>query len=55
MTRLEVLLLFDNPLGSGGTVEVIKALCGSGVKQLHVAVAATLGLGRQTVRLCVNC
>ena len=34
MTRLEVLFLCDNPLGSGGIVEVIKALCGSGVKQL---------------------
>ena len=34
MSRLEVLWLDDNPIGSGGAVEVIKALCGSGVKQL---------------------
>ena len=34
MTRLERLSLGGNPLGRGGTVEVIKALCGSGVKQL---------------------
>ena len=34
MTRLEVLSLGCNPLGSGGAVEVIKALSGSGVKQL---------------------
>ena len=36
MTRLEVLWLGDNPIGSGGAVEVIKALCGSGVKQLSL-------------------
>ena len=34
MSRLEKLWLDDNPIGSGGAVEVIKALCGSGVKQL---------------------
>ena len=34
MTRLEELWLGWNPLGRGGAVEVIKALCGSGVKQL---------------------
>ena len=32
MTRLEVLWLDGNPIGSGGAVEVIKALCDSGVK-----------------------
>ena len=34
VTRLEKLWLGRNPLGSGGAVEVIKALCGSGVKEL---------------------
>ena len=34
MSRLEELWLGRNPIGSGGAVEVIKALCGSGVKQL---------------------
>ena len=34
MSRLEVLWLGDNPIGSGGAVEVIRALCGSGVKEL---------------------
>ena len=34
MTRLEDLQLGWNPIGRGGAVEVIKALCGSGVKQL---------------------
>ena len=34
MTRLEDLWLGWNSIGSGGAVEVIKALCGSGVKQL---------------------
>ena len=34
MSRLEELWLGNNPIGSGGAVEVIKALCGSGVKQL---------------------
>ena len=34
MTRIEELWLGRNPLGRGGAVEVIKALCGSGVKQL---------------------
>ena len=34
MARLEVLWLVNNPIGSGGAVEVIKSLCGSGVKQL---------------------
>ena len=36
MTRLEELRLNSNPIGSGGAVEVIKALCGSGVKQLEL-------------------
>ena len=36
MSRLEELYLGHNPLGSGGAVEVIKALCGSGVKQLRL-------------------
>ena len=36
MSRLEELYLGDNPIGSGGAVEVIKALCGSGVKQLRL-------------------
>ena len=34
MTRLEVLWLSYNPIGSGGAVKVIKALCGSGLKLL---------------------
>ena len=34
MSRLEELWLSDNLIGSGGAVEVIKALCGSRVKQL---------------------
>ena len=34
MSRLEVLWLGGNQIGSGGAVEVIKSLCGSGVKQL---------------------
>ena len=34
MSRLEELFVGHNPIGSGGAVEVIKALCGSGVKQL---------------------
>ena len=34
MSRLEELWLGGNPIESGGAVEVIKALCGSGVKQL---------------------
>ena len=34
MSSLEVLWLGDNPIGSGGAVKVIKALCGSGVKEL---------------------
>ena len=34
MSRLEELWLGDNPIGSGGAVEVIKALCGSGVEGL---------------------
>ena len=34
MTSLEELWLSRNPIGRGGAVEVIKALCGSGVKQL---------------------
>ena len=34
MSRLEKLWLSSNPICSGGAVEVIKALCGSGVKRL---------------------
>ena len=34
MSRLEDLSLGGNPIGSGGAVEVIKALCGNGVKEL---------------------
>ena len=34
MSRLEELWLGDNPIGSGGAVEVIKVLCGSGAKGL---------------------
>ena len=34
MSRLEDLSLGGNPICSGGAVEMIKALCGSGVKQL---------------------
>ena len=34
MYRLEELCLSNNQIGSGGAVEVIKALCGSGVKEL---------------------
>ena len=34
MSRLEELWLSHNPIGSGGAVEVIKALCGSGVERL---------------------
>ena len=34
MSRLEELCLDYNPIGSGGVVEVIKALCSSGVKEL---------------------
>ena len=34
MTCLEELWLGGNPIGSGGAVEVIKALCGSGVNEL---------------------
>jgi len=36
MTRLEALSLGNNPIQSGGTVEIIKALCGSGVKELQL-------------------
>ena len=36
MYRLEELWLSYNPIGSGGAVEVIKSLCGSGVKQLQL-------------------
>ena len=38
MSRLEELWLGGNPIGSGGAVEVIKALCGSGVKQLWLYI-----------------
>ena len=34
MPSLEEIWLSGNPIGSGGAVEVIKALCGCGVKQL---------------------
>ena len=36
MSGLEELVLGNNPIGSGGTVGVVKALCGSGVKQLSL-------------------
>jgi len=36
MSRLEELWLSDNPIGNCGAVEVIKSLCGSGVKQLYL-------------------
>ena len=36
MSRLEQLLLGHNPIGSGGAVKLIKALCGSGVKELRL-------------------
>ena len=36
LSRLEHLQLACNPIGSGGAVEVIKALCGSGVKWLYL-------------------
>ena len=36
MPSLEKLLLGGNPIGRGGAVEVIKALCGSGVMQLSL-------------------
>ena len=36
MSWLEELWLSDNPIGSGGAVEVIKALSGSGVKELRL-------------------
>ena len=36
LSRLEHLWLAWNPIGSGGAVEVIKALCGSGVKLLYL-------------------
>ena len=35
-SMLEDLSLSSNPIGSGGAVEVMKALCGSGVKQLFL-------------------
>ena len=37
MSRLEDLWLSNNWIGSGGAVEVIKALCGSGVKGLQLS------------------
>ena len=43
MFRLEELWLGRNPIGSGGAVEVIKALCGSGVKQLWLSYT---GIGK---------
>ena len=36
LSRLEHLWLAWNPIGSGGAMEVIKALCGSGVKWLYL-------------------
>ena len=36
MTKLEELSLGGNPINNGGTVGVIKALCGSGVKYLQL-------------------
>ena len=44
MTGLETLWLGSNLIGSGGAVEVIKALCGSGVKQLWLN---NTGIGEQ--------
>ena len=50
MTRLEELRLSWNPLGRGGAVEVIKALCGSGVKELWLC---NTGIGEpDCVALC---
>jgi len=37
MSSLEELSLSGNPIGSGGAVEVIKSLCGSGVKRLWLS------------------
>jgi len=51
MSRLEVLWLSYNPIGSGGAVEVIKSLCGSGVKELQLT---DTGIGGQIVRHCPN-
>ena len=36
ISRLEELLFPNNSIGSGGAVEVIKSLCGSGVKRLRL-------------------
>ena len=44
MSRLWNFQLDGNPIGGGGAVEVIKALCGSGVKRLHLHRA---GIGEQ--------
>ena len=38
MSRLVELWLSFNPLGNGGAVEVINALCGSRVKQLSLSI-----------------
>ena len=36
MSELRIILLSGNPIGSGGAVELIKALCGSGVESLNL-------------------
>ena len=36
MSELRIILLSGNVIGTGGTVEMIKALCGSGVKSLEL-------------------
>ena len=51
MSSLEKLRLHYNSIGCRGAVKVIKALCGTGVKQLWLY---NMGLGSQTVRHCVN-
>ena len=51
MSSLEDLSLGDSPIESGGTVELIKALCGSGVKQLWLW---DTGIGVLDARPCVN-
>ena len=52
MSRLEELRLSLNPIGSGGAVEVIKSLCGSGVKQLCLH---NTGIGGPDCEACQNC
>jgi len=43
MSELRILLLSDNLIGSGGAVEVIRALCGSGVVDLELT---NTGIGK---------